>query len=66
MSSGGIVVVVVCGVVAALAVAVVALDARRVRRRLDASATDLAATHEGVRRLLDGLPDAVLSVDAGG
>ena len=59
-------VVVLVGVLASLAVALVAIDARRVRRRLHASAEDLSATHDGVRSLLDGLPDAVLSIDADG
>lgn len=59
-------VVVIVGVLAVLAIAAVALDARRVRGRLHAAADDLTATHDGVRRMLDGLPDAVLSVDANG
>lgn len=58
--------VLVVGVLAALAIGVVALDARRVRRRLHRTVVDLETTHDGVRRLLDGLPDAVLSLDVDG
>ena len=52
--------------VAVLATTVIAFDGRRVRRRLHASVDDLAATNERVRRLLDGLPDAVLGIGADG
>lgn len=58
--------VVAIGVVTSLAIGLVAIDARRVRHRLNASVDDLAATHDGVRRMLDGLPDAVLSIDDDG
>lgn len=57
---------VLVGVLAVLAIGIVTIDARRVRRRLQVSADDLATTHDGLRRLLDGLPDAVLSIDAAG
>ena len=63
MGSGGIVVVVAVGVVAVLAIALVTLDARRARRRLGRSAEVMEDTHARVRRLLDGLPDAVLGLD---
>ena len=53
------------GAVAALAVALLAVDARRVRR-LRSSVEQLTAAHDGVRGVLDGLPDAVLSLDADG
>ncbi|MFT6391153.1 MAG: diguanylate cyclase (GGDEF)-like protein/PAS domain S-box-containing protein [Ilumatobacter sp.] len=66
MTFAGILVVVAVGVVAALAIGVVALDARRVRGRLTASVAELGATHANVRRMLDGLPDAVLSFDVDG
>ncbi len=58
--------VIACGVAAALAIAIVALDARRTRARLKSTHDDLAAAHTGVRRLLDGFPDAVLSIDDDG
>ncbi len=35
-------------------------------RRLRVSVRDLSAAHDDVRRVLDGLPDAVLSLDAAG
>jgi diguanylate cyclase (GGDEF)-like protein/PAS domain S-box-containing protein len=66
VSSGGIIVVVAVGMVAILAIGIVAIDARRVRRRLHASVDEVAATGDRVRQLLDGLPDAVLSLDADG
>jgi diguanylate cyclase (GGDEF)-like protein/PAS domain S-box-containing protein len=66
VSSGGIIVVVACGVAAALAIGLVAFDARRTRRRLGSSHDDLAAALGGVQRLLDGLPDAVLGIAENG
>jgi diguanylate cyclase (GGDEF)-like protein/PAS domain S-box-containing protein len=59
-------VVVVVVLLAALSMALMAIDARRVRRRLNATAGDNSAAHDDVRRVLDGLPDAVLSIDADG
>ena len=58
--------VIAVGVVAVLAIAIVAIDARRIRRRLQASVDEVAATGDRIRRLLDGLPEAVLSLDADG
>ena len=66
MNSGGIIVVIAVGVLAVLAIASVVIDARRVRRRLHASVDEAAATGDRIRQLLDGLPDAVLSLDADG
>ena len=66
MSSGGIILVAAVSLVAVLVTTVVVVDGRRVRRRLHASVDDLAATNDRVRRLLDGLPDAVLGIGADG
>ncbi len=54
------------GVVAVLALAVVALAGRRSRRRLRTAVDESGAAADRARRLLDGLPDAVLSLDADG
>lgn len=66
MTFAGILVVAAVGVVAALAIGLVVFDVRRVRGRLTASVAELEATHANVRRMLDGLPDAVLSMDDDG
>ena len=59
-------VVAIIGVLAVVAVIAVAVDARRVRRRLNHTVDSLAETHTQVRRLLDDLPDAVLRLDREG
>jgi diguanylate cyclase (GGDEF)-like protein/PAS domain S-box-containing protein len=61
-----VILVVAFAVVAVLAIVVVTLDARRVRLRLQAAMAETDATHAGVRRLLDDLPDAVLRLDHDG
>ncbi len=66
VNSGGIIVVFAVGAVAIVAICIAALETRRVRRRLHASVSEVAATGGRVRQLLDGLPDAVLSLDADG
>ncbi len=54
------------GVVAVLIIAVIVFAGRRSRRRLRTAVDDAGASANRVRRLLDGLPDAVLSLDADG
>ncbi len=63
-STVSIVLVTAFGVLAALMIALVGIDARRTRRQLNESHERLEATHRAVRALLDGLPDAVLRLDA--
>jgi diguanylate cyclase (GGDEF)-like protein/PAS domain S-box-containing protein len=66
VSSGGIIVLVAAGVVVGVALMLVAVNARRARRRLRASADESSEVADRVRQLLDGLPDAVLGLDRGG
>ncbi|MEL6893380.1 MAG: PAS domain S-box protein, partial [Actinomycetota bacterium] len=54
------------GLLAIASILLVTIDARRNRGRLDQSHAELRATHDAVRSLLDGLPDAVLRLDARG
>ncbi len=63
MEIGGIIAIVAVG---ALGIALLAFGARGVRRRRRTSVTDLTAAHGVARRVLDGLPDALLSLDADG
>ena len=53
-------------VVAVLVTVSVLIHARRLRRRLTASVAEAAASRDGFRRLLDGLPDAVFGLDPDG
>ena len=59
-------VVVAFGLVSIVCILVVTFDARRFRRRLEATSHQLSDAHVQMRRLLDDLPDAVLGLDADG
>ncbi len=58
--------VVAIGLVSVAAITMTWIESRRVRRRLESTVAELAATTADVRRLLDDLPDAVLGLDADG
>ena len=64
MQFGGLVVGVV--VLAILVVVLAALLAVRARRRVRDSIENITAAHDDLRRVLDGLPDAVLRIDPDG
>ena len=65
-SVGVMVVTTTAAVALALALIVVLVDGRRARRRLVSTVCDLTASDTGMRRLLDGLPEAVLDVGGTG
>jgi len=60
---GTVVLVTAFGTLSIVAMVAAWFESRRVRRSLESSMNELEATHLDVRRLLDDLPDAVLSLD---
>ena len=61
-----IVAVSVIGMLAILAVIAMAVDSRRIGRRLQHTIDELVRTETGIRGLLDDLPDAVMGLDEHG
>jgi diguanylate cyclase (GGDEF)-like protein/PAS domain S-box-containing protein len=61
-----IVAVSVIGALAILAVIAMAVDSRRIGRRLQHTIDELVRTETGIRGLLDDLPDAVMGLDEHG
>ncbi len=64
--TGGLIVATLIAIAATVAVGATYVESRRVGDRLRQSITELSDTQAAIRRLLDDLPDAVMSLDADG